>query len=352
MTTTPARAGGLWGLLRNGPAPENARRRDPLQLLRLEPFGREHGGKTALRSCLSRGPLLGAQNSGLELTAADPRVLNQWMREAIERFRDLQVRGLTTTPEPNVTEYLLCEADTPCAVLQWKDSVGQLLTHTLPDSPEVQQNRWDEMIDQLAQADVLLALVNCPPRGAAADLERFEGELQLQAGILRAALLKRPGHRPLAFGIAVNKLDAGFPTEAEARAALTDDRLRTALARLVRLAEGSPKVGMAAILPVSAFGFGTALPAPETANAAAADKARGFSPLSEGETEWLLKPNTSPKPFNLTGLVWWCLMAGLLLQPADERQEELTRLARLLADDLQAMNAWVVPLRCREANGT
>lgn len=98
---------------------------------------------------------------------------------------------MTTTPEPNVTEFLLCEADTPRASVQWKDSVGQLLTHTVPESPEALQRRWDEMIEQLASADVLLPPINCPPAGGADDLERFEGELQLQAGILRAALQKR-----------------------------------------------------------------------------------------------------------------------------------------------------------------
>ncbi len=64
----------------------------------------------------------------------------------------------------------------------------------------------------------------------------------------------------------------------------------------MRLVEGSPKVGMAAILPVSAFGFGTAVPAPEEDEDA--DRGRGFSPLSEGETEWLPRPDTNPTPFN------------------------------------------------------
>jgi hypothetical protein len=109
---------------------------------------------------------------------------------------------------------------------------------------------------------------------------------------------------------------------------------------------------MAAIIPVSAFGFGTAVPAPEERGPAVPDRARGFSPLSEGDIEWLLKPSTHPQPFNLTALVWWCLMAGLMLQPADDRAEELTRLARALADDLRAMGAWVVPLCCRDTNGS
>ncbi len=350
MKTNSAPNPGFWSWLRNGQGRTNGRTSGPLVNLRLEPFGREHCGKTAVQSCLSRGPLLGAQDSGLEMTAADPRVLNQWVRQALERYRDLQVRGLTSTPTPAITEYVLCEADEPRAVLQWKDGVGQLLSHPTPDSPEDVQARWDEMVDHLAQADILVALVNCPPAGGALDLARFEQDLQLQAAYLREALKRRSLARPAALGLVVNKLDAGFSSPNEAREALTDDRLRTALARLVRLAEGSAKVGMAAILPVSAFGFGTTVPAPSGNGREAASSAKGCSPLSEGETEWLLKPDVLPHPYNLTGMIWWCMMAGLLLQPADGRHEELGRVAKMLADDLQAMNAWIVPLHCRAAD--
>ncbi len=42
-------------------------------------------------------------------------------------------------------------------------------------------------------------------------------------------------------------------------------------------------------------------------------------------------------------------MAGLVLQPADDRTEELSRLSRQLLGDLRAMNAQVVPLRCADA---
>jgi hypothetical protein len=110
------------------------------------------------------------------------------------------------------------------------------------------------------------------------------------------------------------------------------------------LAEGSRKIGLASIIPVSAFGFGTAMP---TEPAEEFPINGGVSPYSEGEVEWLLKPDAAPEPFNLTALVWWCLMGGLLFKPADEGGEELARVARMLNDDLRAMDAWVVPLNCR-----
>jgi hypothetical protein len=342
MSHTAPRTSGLWSLLRRSPTitpPE------PIPI-NIEPFGREHSGKTTLLSCLHRGPLLGAQSSGLELTASDPRQLNQWLREAIERYRDLQDRGLVSTPAAAVLEYTLFEGDMPRVLLRWKDSVGQLLTHATPDAPAEQQKQWNEMIEQLARADVMMALVNCPPQGSPLDLDRFEGELQVQASYLRAALQRRQEHRPAAVALVINKLDAAFESVTEAKTALSDERLRTALARLVRLVEGSTRVGMAAIIPVSALGFGTTVAAPSN-GAEPANKASSL--LSDGETEWLLRPGAVPAPFGLTALVWWSIMAGILLQPADERREELGRLARLLADDLRAMDAWMVPLECRGA---
>jgi hypothetical protein len=54
-----------------------------------------------------------------------------------------------------------------------------------------------------------------------------------------------------------------------------------------------------------------------------------------------------PEPHNLTALVWWSLMAGLLLKMAGPRGEEMARTAQMLLDDLKAMQAWYVPLNCR-----
>ena len=61
MKTNPSPNPGFWSWLRNGQGRPNGRTNTPLVNLRLEPFGREHCGKTAVQSCLSRGPLLGAQ---------------------------------------------------------------------------------------------------------------------------------------------------------------------------------------------------------------------------------------------------------------------------------------------------
>jgi hypothetical protein len=220
-------------------------------------------------------------------------------------------------------------------------------THTTPDSPEPQQAVYRTYVENLSKADVLQVVMSCPPDGSAAELERYEGDLQLHASFLRQALRVRQSSRPCAVALVLTKIDARFGGEQEARAALTDERLRAVLSRLVGIAGRSDKVALAAIWPVSALGFGTAVPAP--ADEDGDGTARGGSPLSHGEAEWLLKPNASLAPFNLTGLVWWTLMTGHLLQPADGREAEPARVAALLASDLKKMSAWFVPLSGRAA---
>jgi len=164
------------------------------------------------------------------------------------------------------------------------------------------------------------------------------------AGYLREALKVRTNATPVAVELVLSKIDAPFACPEEAREALTPDRLRGMLGRLVRIVEGSSKVGFGAIVPVSAFGFGTTVPAVDQ-HAATDRPAGGFSLLSHGEREDVLKPDAMPEPFNLTAAVWWACMAGLLLKPADGRGQHLADTARLMATDLEAMEAWFVPLK-------
>lgn len=314
----------------------------------LEMIGREQAGKTALKMALPRGPLQGAFATGLELTAANPLVMSQWMRDALETYRTLQRAPLGTTLDPVVTKYHLYEADTPRAVLQLREVVGQVLTHATPDSDPKLLERYHTYVGHLNGADVLVVVLSCPADSSPAELARFEADMQLYTAFLRLALQERTSPRPCAVILALTKIDGRFDNEQEARQALSDEELRTILGRLVRVAEGSEKVALGAIFPVSAFGFGTAVPhvAPLD-NGQTPAPAGGQSELSFGEPVWTLKEDTLPMPFNLSGLVWWGLMAGLLLQPASAGGEELSRLAGLLTDDLAAMKAWFVPLNCR-----
>jgi hypothetical protein len=324
------------------------RRVPPPPIIRLETIGRERSGKTVKKLCFYKGPLQGIQVSGLELTAADPRNMASWLRDSLESYRSLQRCVPTSTVSPAVTEYHLFEGNQPRVVLQLREVVGQVLTHTTSDSDPEQLQRFAQYVDNLTQADVIEVVLACPPaEGSPVDLERFEADLQLHASYLREAINLRATPLPCAVALILNKIDTRFASAKEARAALTDDRLRTALNRLVRISETSDKVGLAAIFPLTSFGFDNAVAAETAVPDRNGHGYAGASLLSAGETEWLLKPDATPSPYNLTGLVWWEIMAGLLLKPHDGREREFARLAEMLHVDLRSMAAWYIPLQCR-----
>jgi hypothetical protein len=316
---------------------------DPTSIL-MEMIGREHSGKTALKTCYYKGPLAGPQASGLELAAADPRVMARWMIEAIETYRDLTGRGLVSTLDPEVISYHLYYADEARAILQLREVVGQILTHTTPDSDDKQQAQYQAYVENLTRADVLQVVIGCLPSDEPSDLMRFEADLMVTAGYLREALKVRTNPTPVAVQLLLSKVDAAFDRADESKKALPDERLVAMLGRLVRIVEGSTKVGMAAIFPVSAFGFGATHQATEPV-ATTDYPLGGFSVVSEGEIEYLLKPGAIPTPFNLTAAVWWAIMAGLMLKPADESASKLADTARMMVADLEAMGAWFVPLK-------
>jgi hypothetical protein len=351
----PAKKGGTsrsWFLGRSQP-PAVPEKPTPLATVPIEMIGREHSGKTALKICYYKGPLAGPQPSGLELAAADPRVMTQWMIDALETYRDLTGRGLVSTLDPEVIPYQLYFADEPRAVLQLREVVGQILTHTTPDCDEQQQGQYRACVENLTRADVLQVVIGCPASHEPADLERFEADLVVTADYLREALKVRATTSPVAVQLLLAKVDIPFGSPQEAQAALPNDRLTGMLGRLVRVVEGSAKVGMGAIFPVSAFGFNTAgRPSGPATTAGAGPEGRpvgGFSLVNQGEPEYLLKPGVKPAPFNLTAAVWWAVMAGLLLKPADDRGQQLADTARMMAGDLEAMKAWFVPLKAGSA---
>ncbi|MBY0458296.1 MAG: hypothetical protein K2V38_13225, partial [Gemmataceae bacterium] len=260
--------------------------------------------------------------------------------------RGLQHAGFTSTIVPELIQYHLFEADRLRAVLKLRESIGQLLSYTDEDSGRRAQEQFAKHHENLAVADVIHVFVSCPTDDRPESLERLQNDLALLMPNLRAVLACRPPGRQAAVAVVVSKPDPAFPTADDARAALTDERLRGMLHRLVLLLEGSDRVGLAAVFVVSAFGYGKARRL-DGGGAAGGAPAKGFSLLSQGEAEWVLKEGEAPAPHNLTALVWWTLMAGLALKPADRRGPELARTAKLLLDDIKATGGWYLPLNCR-----
>jgi hypothetical protein len=312
----------------------------------VETLGREHSCKSATRAMHQIITQFGALPSGLELAAADPRTTARWMNDCILLFRKLQKDGFTSTIEPTQVQYLLYEADQTRALYRHRDSVGQLLTFT-QDGDKKLQEHFGKHQEHLARADVIHAFLPCPPDDKPENIRRLQFDLMVLNDNLRAALRFRHSDHKLALALIFTRPDAAYATAEEARSALTDERLRAMLNRLVRLAEGSEHVGLGAIFVTSAFGYGKARKLEQQTSGNGAAPPKGLSLLSEGEPEWILKEGEWPEPHNLTALVWWSLMAGLLLKKAGRRAEEMARSAQMLLDDLKTMQAWYVPLNCR-----
>jgi hypothetical protein len=259
----------------------------------VETLGREHAGKTGIRAMQFKVTQQGPLPSGLELSAADPRVTPRWMNEAIATYRGLQKSGFTSTIDPTQVQYHLFEADRLRAVYSHRESVGQLLTFT-QDGDKRLQEHFGKHHDHLARADVIHLFVSCPADDRPENLERLQNDLTILAPNLRAALNCRQGERKVAAAVILSKPDGAFASAEEARAALTDERLRAMLHRLVRLLEGSERVGLAAVFVTSAFGYGKARQLEQPGGGSGAAPAKGFSLLSDGEPEWVLQEGRCP----------------------------------------------------------
>ncbi len=313
----------------------------------VETLGREHSGKSGCRAMHYKITQMGPLASGLELSAADPRQTPRWMNEAIAIYRGLQKNGFTSTIDPTQVDYHLFDADRLRAVYSHRESVGQLLTFTQDGNDKKLLEHFSKHHDNLARADVMHIFVSCPSDDRPESLERLQNDLTILAPNVRAALNCRQTDSKVAAAVILSKPDGAFASAEEAREALTDDRLRGMLNRLVRLLEGSDHVGLASLFVTSSFGYGKARLLEQAKGNGGAAPPKGFSLLSEGEPEWILKEGEMPEPHNLTALVWWSIMAGLLLKKATARGEEMARTAEMLNDDLEDMKAWYVPLKCR-----
>src|SRR5262249_43792862 len=220
-------------------------------------IGRGHAGKTALFRALSEGPVGDFFPSGLHVDVGDPREVARMIREAEETQRILQASGLPPTLEASQIRYYLYDGDQQRVVYKMREVIGQVLTHTLPDSTAEQQTRYEEYLKSLLNTHALWAVIPCPPpTPPPRDRRRYSNDLRITGAYLREALRLRPAEQPVAVALVLSKIDTLFRDEAEARAALSDEMLRGALGPLAHLVDKSTHVVEAALIPVTAFGFG------------------------------------------------------------------------------------------------
>jgi hypothetical protein len=314
--------------------------------VRVGCIGRGHAGKTALFHALSDTLLGDYLPSGLHLDAADPREVARMIREVEESQRLLRSSGLPPTLVVSNTRYCVYEADRPRVVCGMREVIGQVLTHTLPNSDPRLQSRYVEYLRNLVNAHVLWVVVPCPPPDPdSRDQRRYANDLRITLAYLREALRLRTLKQPATVALVLSKADALFPSLEEAREALTDNVLLRSLGPLVHLLQQANRVSDAAIIPITAFGFGKAV-LRETGTERHDAPGSSDEPFGD-EPIWLLKEGEAPHPYNLDTLFLWSLLLGLLnlTHPGSEVEAEYDALCRMLRDDLESGDAWLVPIK-------
>jgi hypothetical protein len=323
------------------------REREDLTQVNVGCIGRGHAGKTALFRTLGEGPLGDFFPSGLHADAGDPRGVAQMIRESEEAQRLLHQFGLPPTLKAAQLRYYLYEGSVQRVCYRMHEVIGQVLTHTLPDSGPEQQARYTEYLRNLVNTHVLWAVIPCPPIDPSdRDRRRYANDLRITLAYLREAIRLRTLEQPVAVALVLSKIDALFKDAEEARASLTDEVLRTSFGPLVHLIEQSPRVSDVAIIPVTAFGFGNAILREEGGERQGAPPEAEDEPFGS-EPIWLLREGASAQPYNLDTLFLWTLLFGLLNQAGHgilEEDTDLSRLCRTLGADLDAIDPWLLPL--------
>jgi hypothetical protein len=316
--------------------------------VRVGCIGRGHAGKTARFRALGEGPVGDFFPSGLHVDVGDPREVAKMIREAEETQHLLQKSGLPPTLQAAQINFYLYDGEEQRVVYKMREVIGQILTQTLPDSTAAQQTHYSEYLKSLLNTHVLWAMVPCPPANPGArERRRYSNDLRITSAYLREALRLRSLEQPVAVALVLSKIDAVFQDGEEAREFLTDDVLLRAFGPLVQLIDQSARVSDAAIMPVTAFGFGNAIlfePGSERPGTppSSADEPFGAEPI------WLLREGMALQPFNLDTLFLWTLLFGLLNQAgagAAEAESQISEVCRTLRKDLDAAAPWFLPFK-------
>jgi hypothetical protein len=324
---------------KNGVHPAQDRRE-----VRIGAIGRGHAGKTALFQVLGESLVGDFLPSGLHLDAGDPREVARMIKEAEAAQRLLRQSGLPPTLTVSYMRYCIFEGDKPRILCRMREVIGQVLTHTMPDSEPRLQARYVDYIKSLVNANVLWVVLPCPPAYPKPnDKRRYANDLRITMAYLREALRLRTTKDAVAVALVLSKTDAMFEDAQQAREALTDDVLACAVGPLVHLIEQSKHVSDAAIIPTSAFGFGKAVLHPDAKERHEAPGS-GEEPFGD-EPIWLLKEGESPAPFNLDTLFLWSLLLGLMNKNGPVPDPKVDTLCRMLRDDLEAGEPWLVPIK-------
>ncbi len=303
-------------------------------------IGRGHAGKSVLLRAARRRSLQRRLPSGLRFDLDDPRRTADVVKESRSTQELLQRRGLPATLETDDVEIELFAGERKVAVLQSREAVGQVYSHTFTSSAADQQERFRQHLEYLAQVSVLWTVLSVPAEGSPpAAFSRYEDDLvTLRASLRESLRLRRPG-RSCAVSIVITKMDTLFDSPDAAIRSWPNDEVIKRVRPLVSLIQESKSVEWATINPVSALGFGTAeLLEPSTADAR--------PEACENEPEWVLRPDAVIEPWNIISLMAWTFLAGMACQEVTpEEGADLAMVCRMLREDLVALDGWQIPIK-------
>ena len=326
----------LWSLAsRSKPKPKIV---EPLRA-NMEMIARPAAGKTTMLNALNEVCEGAHLPSRLYFGVDDPLKANEILQN-LRRVRDeLQTEvGPGSTQHDYAMEYFLQEGEQTRVKFTTHEVIGQVLTGTTPDSTPAQRQLYDRYVQRLANANALVPMIAVPHGdGDSQSRAQYKEDLRLTNSYTRQALKMRGADDHCAVAIVVTKIDTLFSSEQQARQSLTDDVLKQALAPLVQTVCASEKVREAVIVPTSSLGFGRSEEVESASNYI--DRRGPLHRLLGDELD----------PFNVTGLLAWLLLHSLLPQSVATGEQEavIARVVQMLADDLDTMSPWLVPIKHR-----
>lgn len=310
----------------------------PLRMV-MEMIARPAAGKTTFLTAINETCEGTHLPSGLHFGVKDPLAANQLLQSIRQRRKELQSdNGLASTQHAEEMHYLLQEGEETRVEFVTHEVIGQVLVGTTDNSPAAVRQMYDSYVGTLRQANTLVAMVPAPTsEDDGASRVQYKEDLRLTNAYLRHALSLHNEETHCAVAIVVTKLDALFSTEKEARAALTDGVMKQALGPLVQTVAASSKVRDAVIVPTSSFGFGRS------------EVIADSSELSGGRGTLHRLIGDEMEPYNIAGLLVWTLLHGLLPQTVSTGEQEMAiaKTVQSLADDLEELNPWLVPIKSR-----
>ncbi len=317
----------------------------PLDCIRM--IGRGSASKTSTLTGIANDVVDSfLPESGLVLGYSNNLIATRERRLREDRLATAAKTGNPQTLKRNSLSFDLLQGARTVLAVDIVDEVGQDFTNIDDDSSEEDKARRREVQADASRADVVWVFVPVTPANPQPRHEQqFRRDVAHALAELRDVVAKRPPDRPLPVAFLLPKCDRIARSAEEARSLMPDEAVRQVLNPLVNFCRVERNIADAAIFPTTTYGWGNSIPGKDPDRPL--DQRRpSFEADDPGD---LLRDPNSMKPFNLHALVCWSLLNGLKHQDvyitSNNETPEPVRIARLLAQDLEAMDKWIIPIK-------